>query len=68
MKNESKIDLVWLDLEMTGLNPDHDVILEIGTLITDSQLNIVAEGPNMVISQPDSILSTMDEWNVEASY
>lgn len=54
--------LIWIDLEMTGLDPDKDKIIEIATIITDSQLNIVAEGPNLVIHQSSSIMSTMDEW------
>ena len=59
---KSNQNLVWIDLEMTGLNPDTDVILEIATIITDSQLNILAEGPTLVIHQSDVILETMDEW------
>lgn len=54
--------LVWMDLEMTGLDPDQDVILEIATVITDGQLNIVAEGPNIVVHQPDSVLEEMNDW------
>ena len=57
-------NLVWIDLEMTGLEPERDVILEIATIVTDSELEIVAEGPNLVISQPETILDTMDDWNV----
>lgn len=57
--------LVWLDLEMTGLEPDRHVILEIGTVITDSNLNIVAEGPCFAISQSEKILSEMDPWCIE---
>lgn len=53
---------VWIDLEMTGLNPDRDVILEIATIVTDGQLNIIAQGPDIVISQPDARLCAMDEW------
>lgn len=56
-------NLIWIDLEMTGLNPDNDVIIEIATLVTDSQLNILAEGPTIAIHQPDEILDQMDEWN-----
>ncbi len=56
-------NLVWIDLEMTGLNPQEDQILEIATLITDSQLNIIAEGPNLAIFQNEETLSKMDEWN-----
>jgi len=55
-------NLVWIDLEMTGLNPDTDVILEIATIITDSQLKILAEGPTFIIHQPDSTLDAMGEW------
>ena len=56
--------LIWIDLEMTGLNPDADRIIEIATIITDSQLNIIAEGPVMAIHQSDSVLASMDDWNV----
>ena len=55
--------LVWIDLEMTGLNPDSDVIIEIATVVTDKDLNIIAEGPNLAIHQPESVLAGMDEWN-----
>ncbi|HVV68336.1 MAG TPA: oligoribonuclease [Gammaproteobacteria bacterium] len=61
--NPRRDHLIWIDLEMTGLNPDRDHIIEIATVVTDSQLNTVAEGPNFVIHQPDSVLETMDEWN-----
>jgi len=53
--------LVWIDLEMTGLNPDHEVIVEISTLITNKNLEIVAEGPSFVIHQPDHVLANMHE-------
>ena len=56
-------NLVWMDLKMTGLEPDHDIIIEIATIITDGELNILAEGPNIVIHQPDEALQAMDEWN-----
>jgi oligoribonuclease len=59
----SKDNLVWMDLEMTGLDPKTDTILEIATIITDGNLNIIAEGPNIVIHQPDELLDGMDEWN-----
>jgi oligoribonuclease len=54
--------LVWIDLEMSGLDPDTCRILEIATLVTDDQLNVVAEGPDLVIHQPDEVLAAMDEW------
>ncbi|MCP8900902.1 oligoribonuclease [Gilvimarinus xylanilyticus] len=56
-------NLIWIDLEMTGLDPDNDVIIEIATIVTDAHLNVLAEGPVMAIHQPDSILDGMDEWN-----
>lgn len=56
-------NLVWIDLEMTGLDPDEDVIIEIATIVTDSQLNTLAEGPVIAIKQPDALLDAMDEWN-----
>ena len=56
--------LVWIDLEMTGLDPIENKIIEIATIVTDGQLNIIAEGPNLVIHQPEEELEKMDEWNV----
>ena len=56
--------LVWIDLEMTGLNPLRDRIIEMATIITDSDLNVVAEGPVLAISQPQALLDGMDEWNI----
>ena len=56
-------NLVWIDLEMTGLDPDRDRIIEIATIVTDKDLNPLAEGPVLAIHQPDSVLDAMDEWN-----
>lgn len=56
-------NLIWIDLEMTGLNPEIDRIIEIATIVTDSQLNILAEGPVFAIHQSDELLDQMDEWN-----
>uniref|UniRef100_UPI00359CBA17 oligoribonuclease n=1 Tax=Rhizobium leguminosarum TaxID=384 RepID=UPI00359CBA17 len=55
---------MWIDLEMTGLNPDHDRIIEIATLVTDANLNVLAEGPVLAVHQSDSQLALMDDWNV----
>ena len=55
--------LVWLDMEMTGLEPDTDHIIEVAMIVTDSQLNTIAESPVIVVHQPDSVLDAMDEWN-----
>ena len=56
-------NLIWIDMEMSGLVPDTDRILEIALLVTDAQLNIVAEGPVLVVHQPDEVLAAMDSWN-----
>ena len=61
MKHED--NLIWIDLEMTGLVPEKDVIIEIATLVTDAQLNVLAEGPVLAVHQSDAILDGMDEWN-----
>lgn len=60
----SDSNLVWLDLEMTGLEPTTDYVLEVATIVTDSDLNILAEGPVLAIHQSDEILDNMDEWCV----
>ncbi|XP_037051757.1 probable oligoribonuclease isoform X2 [Bradysia coprophila] len=54
--------LVWMDLEMTGLDYKHDRIMEIACLITDNSMNIIAEGPHLIINQPQSLLDGMNEW------
>ena len=56
-------NLIWIDLEMTGLDTQNDVIIEIATLVTDSELNILAEGPVLAIHQSDELLNGMDQWN-----
>ncbi|MBT7968744.1 MAG: oligoribonuclease, partial [Methylococcales bacterium] len=56
-------NLIWIDLEMTGLDPDVDFIIEIATVVTDAQLNILAEGPVLAIHQPEDVMSAMDDWN-----
>jgi oligoribonuclease len=58
-----KTNLIWIDLEMTGLIPEHDVIIEIATVVTDAQLNVVDEGPSIAIHQSNELLDGMDEWN-----
>jgi len=60
---QNKDNLIWIDLEMTGLDTDNDLIIEIATIITDSQLNVLAEGPIIAIHQSDETLAGMDEWN-----
>lgn len=55
--------LIWIDLEMTGLSPETDVIIEIATVVTNAALVVVAEGPVIAIHQPDEVLGRMDEWN-----
>lgn len=55
--------LVWIDLEMTGLDPERERIIEVATLITDADLNVVAEGPVIAVHQPDTLLEAMDDWN-----
>lgn len=55
--------LIWIDMEMSGLNPETDRVIEIAVIITDSQLNTVAEGPVLVVHQADDVLDRMDDWN-----
>lgn len=56
-------NLIWIDLEMTGLNTDTDHIIEIATIVTDKHLNVLAEGPVFAIHQPEHVLNAMDDWN-----
>jgi len=63
MKNDQ--NLVWIDMEMTGLSPDSNHILEIACVVTDLHLNIIGEGPVLAIHQPEGILAEMDAWNVK---
>jgi len=65
MNNAQQQHLIWLDLEMTGLDPANDSILEIATLVTDQELNELAVGPVYAIQHPESVLLEMDEWNAE---
>ena len=58
-------NLIWIDLEMTGLDCFNDVIIEIATIVTDKHLNILAEGPTYAIETPEELLSGMDEWNTK---
>jgi oligoribonuclease len=60
---QKESNLVWLDLEMTGLDPFRDEILEIATIVTDGDLEILAEGPVIAIHQPEAVLAAMDDWN-----
>ena len=66
MSEEQKSQrLIWIDLEMTGLNPDYDHVIEVATIVTDADLNILAEGPTRAIHQPQANLDKMDDWNVK---
>lgn len=59
----SEFNLIWVDMEMTGLDPDKDAIIEIAVIVTDPELEVLAEGPVLAIHQPDAVLDGMDAWN-----
>ena len=59
----NEFNLVWIDMEMTGLDPDRDRVIELAAIVTDPNLNVLAEGPVFVIHQPDEVLDAMDAWN-----
>jgi oligoribonuclease len=61
--SQNEKNLIWIDLEMTGLDTQNDFIIEIATIVTDDQLNVLAEGPMLAIHQADEVLAAMDEWN-----
>lgn len=63
MTNQTAPNLIWIDLEMTGLEPEICTIIEIACIVTDSNLNILAEGPNLAIHHNESVFQSMDEWN-----
>ncbi len=60
---QNDTNLVWIDMEMTGLDPDNDRVIEVALVATDKDLNIIAEGPVLVVHQPDAVLDAMDNWN-----
>ena len=60
---KQNFNLIWIDLEMTGLDPLQERIIEIATVVTDSELNVIAEGPSIAINQSEQLLQAMDEWN-----
>lgn len=62
-RDQRRQRLVWIDLEMTGLDPNRERIIEVATLVTDSELNVVAEGPVIAVHQSDVLLDAMDDWN-----
>ena len=65
MSQQDKQNLIWIDLEMTGLDPEKERIIEIATIVTDKDLNILAEGPVLAVHQPNELLQQMSEWCVK---
>ena len=63
--NERRHRLVWIDCEMTGLDPEKDTLLEVAVIITEGDLSLVAEGPNVVIHHPDNVLNSMNQWCIK---
>ena len=63
MNRINTLNLIWIDLEMTGLDPDSERIIEVATVVTDPNLNVLEEGPSLVINQSNTLLDSMDEWN-----
>ncbi len=63
MTTQNPLNLIWIDLEMTGLDPERERIIEIATVVTDADLNLLEEGPSLVIHQEDALLDAMDDWN-----
>ena len=62
MTAQDPLNLIWIDLEMTGLDPERERIIEIATVVTDANLNVLAEGPSLVVHQQDTLLDAMDNW------
>lgn len=60
---QDRNNLIWIDMEMSGLSPENDRIIEVALVVTDSQLNVVAEAPVLVVFQPDTVIDAMDSWN-----
>ena len=65
MSSKKVTNLIWIDLEMTGLDVSNDHVIEIATVVTDNNLNILAEGPVLAVHQSDAVLNEMDEWNTK---
>jgi len=63
MMSNKNDNLIWLDMEMTGLSPEHDKIIEVAMVVTDAELNVLSESPVMVVHQSDAVLDAMDAWN-----